>query len=320
MLLGRKMLWLPYEDHRNFQCSFPHWVSFTSFSRLCVSLLSQVCSIWIGVKCRFLGDLRCLTNGQLNLWKCFYILLTVCPQERGFFFSIFFFFSLSFFLCWLFLSLFCTFSLSYHLLNLLPWLQKFCNCKTLSSESPLALFWPHSAACIFTLWYATSSVTRLQRAAEVALHMKRPWEGHRVLLQWVPSATLPCVKLTQPTAERNRLGKPVSLRSRVGMQRAGRVELQRNPSVTRRPEHSSSGPEFGTTLWPFFKTKTKNPLPLPKNPSPRPLSPSAWELLAYFLEKDLKYLVLNFLLDESLKELYNIRTEINGSDRCLSFT
>lgn len=127
--------------------------------------------------------LVCLANGQLNLWKCFYILLTVCPQETEFY--NFFLLSLPF-VDFSLASLLPFFPFLQSLLNLLPWLQNFHSCKTLSSESPFALFLPHSVACIFTLQCTTLSVTGLQRAAEVAFQMKRPWEGHWLPLQRVP--------------------------------------------------------------------------------------------------------------------------------------
>lgn len=158
---------------------------------------------------------------------------------------------------------------------LLPRLQKLHRHKILHSGS--ALFSPYSVASVFTLGCWLHLL--LDSSAQKWLYA---WKGLGKDIDYYfsefPSATRSCVKLTQPTAERNGLGKSTALCSRVSMQRAGRAELQRNPSVTWRPVYSSSGPEFGTTLWAFLslKNKTKHKL--------KPLSPSAWDLLAYFLE------------------------------------
>lgn len=69
----------------------------------------------------------------------------------------------------------------------------------------------------------------------------------------------------------------------------------------------------------FNRKRKGNKKTLHKTPTPNPLPPSAWELLAYFLEY-MKSLVLNFLLDETLKGLYKIRAGIIVSNRCLSFS
>ena len=101
-----------------------------------------------------------------------------------------------------FFSHFCPFFLSFCLLNLPPWLRKFCNCRTLSIQSPFALFSPHSAACIFTLWCATSSVSGLQCTAKWLYTRKGLGKDISYLFSKFPLLTLSCVKLAQPTAEK----------------------------------------------------------------------------------------------------------------------
>lgn len=130
-----------------------------------------------------------------------------------------------------------------------PWSRKFPNCELLSSDfyySPL--FSPHPVAL------ACSHSVQLHLFPDSSVQYKwlYTWKCHRkdtgCRFSTFPSATLSCVKLTQPTGERNGFGKSISPCSGLSTQRAGSAEIQRNPSVTWRPEYSSSGPEFGTTL------------------------------------------------------------------------
>lgn len=59
----------PWENHRNFQLSFPHWVSSASLTRLslCKSPSWIYCFL-LGMKCRFLGNKDALANGQLHVF------------------------------------------------------------------------------------------------------------------------------------------------------------------------------------------------------------------------------------------------------------
>lgn len=225
--------------------------------------------------------LRCLANGQLNLWKCFY---TVSSRNGIFFPFSFFFPSLSFHFCWLFLVSLLHFSF---VLNSLPWLQKFHNCESSSSESPFALFSPHSVACMFTLWYATSSFTGLRCAAEVALHTERPWEGRRVPLQWVPLSNAFMCK-----AHRTYCREKRTWQIHFSLQQTQHAKSWQG-WATEKPKCDMKARVFiiWARVWHhfmafFFKKKQQNKTkknPKHKTPTPKPLSPSAWELRAYFL-------------------------------------
>lgn len=78
----------PWENHRNFQLSFPHWVSSASLTRLslCKSP-SWIYCILLGMKCRFLGNKDALANGQLPVFTSHKLFIL-----KMFFFFIFFFF------------------------------------------------------------------------------------------------------------------------------------------------------------------------------------------------------------------------------------
>lgn len=77
----------PWENHRNFQLSFPHWVSSASLTRLslCKSP-SWIYCILLGMKCRFLGNKDALANGQLPVFTSHKLFIL-----KMFFFSFFFF-------------------------------------------------------------------------------------------------------------------------------------------------------------------------------------------------------------------------------------
>lgn len=133
----------PWENHRNFQLSFPHWVSSASLTRLslCKSP-SWIYCILLGMKCRFLGNKDALANGQLPVFTSHKLFIL-----KMFFFFIFFFSFLSFsgpFPC--FSRHFIHFLLSS--VSLLPWLWKFQRRKRVSSEcAPCSA---HSMVCALT--------------------------------------------------------------------------------------------------------------------------------------------------------------------------
>lgn len=131
----------PWENHRNFQLSFPHWVSSASLTRLslCKSP-SWIYCILLGMKCRFLGNKDALANGQLPVFT----------SHKLFILKMFFFFFFSFlsfsgpFPC--FSRHFIHFLLSS--VSLLPWLWKLQRCKRVSSEcAPCSA---HSMVCALT--------------------------------------------------------------------------------------------------------------------------------------------------------------------------
>lgn len=206
-----------------------------------------------------------------------------------------------------FWSPFCPFPSFLLSLNSLPQWHTFCNCKILSSESPFALFPPHSALDLL------SDVNpRLQCAPDLALHMAKALGRASA----TTSASFFICK-----AQVSHCPEKWTWEIHFSLQYAelGGVSYKGTQVRCEGREYSSSG--YSLTLLCDFISKRKrkgNKKTLHK--TPKPLSPSDWELLAYFLEKYLKYLMLNFLLDESWKGLYKICAEITVSSRCLSFS
>lgn len=142
----------------------------------------------------------------------------------------------------------------------------------------LHCFHPILRLCIYTpvcnfIYFHTPTCNRSGSTSEKALGR------HWLPLQWVPSSN-PFTSKAETTYCREEWAWQIHF-SLCSLQRAGRVELQRNLSVTWQPEYLSLETEFGTTLWPL-KKKTKN---LFTKPHPKPSPPSAWELLACPLEK-----------------------------------